>query len=117
MTELEYRTSSFRDELRELIDHNGALRLALEIVGDEARPRGVIEPKPHAHFDTLVAQRYNKQAGIQSALDHLRRLTQPPTPEAPEENELEATPFFHGLPEAVQDALRKQLLKNTSNPI
>jgi hypothetical protein len=110
-TEKEFRASAFREELLALLNHP-ALKAAVEIVGETARPRGGIEPRPNAHLDTLVAQRYHKQAGIQAALDHLQRLTQPLPEEAPPEDELESRPFFSSLPKVVQDALREQMQKN-----
>ncbi len=113
MTETEFRTSGHRETLLALFD-NPVLRLALEIVGETARPRGTVEPKPGTHLDTLVAQRFHKQSGIQGALDHLRRLTKPPETEAQVEDELEAMPFFSSLPQPVKDALRKRLNEQSS---
>lgn len=113
ISEKEFRSSGKRDELYALLN-NPTLIEALGIVGEGARPRGGIEPRPNAHLDTLVAQKYHKQAGIQHALDHLRRLALPPDAEAQVEDELESMPFFSSLPHVVQEALRKKLKQHTS---
>ena len=114
MTEKEFRdTSGLRDQLRALLLTNEVLKTAIEIVSEEAKPRGSVSPKPHAPLDTLVAHRYNRKAGIQEALDILTRLTEPNPVAQSGDNEdarLEAEiPFFHGLPDQMKEAYRKQL--------
>lgn len=112
ITEHEFRLSGHKDALKELIQNNTALSLALEIIGETAKPRGAVEIKAGAPLDTLVAHKYHRQSGIQAALDHLKRLCEPPAAEIKKEDELESQPFFTTLPQYMKDAIRKQSQEN-----
>ncbi len=109
ISEREFRSSGHKDVLRDLLT-NATLAMALEIVGETAKPRGHVEPQAYVPFDTLVAKKHNTLTGIQAALDHLKRLTQPMPAESQEEDELEKQPYFHALPQPMKDAIRKQIL-------
>lgn len=107
ISEKEFRSSGHKDALKDLLT-NPTLVMALEIIGETAKPRGTVEPKPNSHLDTLVAQKFHKQSGIQQALDHLKRLTTAPEEDVEPEDALTAMPFFSTLPKPMQDALRER---------
>lgn len=108
-TEKQYRDSpELRTELEKLLE-NPALKHALEIVEDLAKPRAAPQARPNAHLDTLTSQHYYKIAGIQSAVDRLRRLTKENAAEEQPEDDLSSQPYWHTLPKEVQEALRKQV--------
>lgn len=105
ITEREFRNSSHRDALKALLDNDATLKLALQILGETTRPRGVVEPRPNAHLDTLVAQKHYRLCGRQETLDHLMRLSEPMGDEAKPDDEDAA--FFHALPDQMKEAIRK----------
>lgn len=85
MTEQEFRKNqALRDQLNDLLKHP-ALRQALEIIEDEAKPRANIQPVPGAAFDTVVAKSYHRHSGIQRAVDRLKQMAIPWSQESPEE--------------------------------
>lgn len=108
-TEKQFRDHpELRAELEKLLD-NPALKHALEIVEDSAKPRAAPQARPNAHLDTLTSQHYYKIAGIQSAVDRLHRLTRENLPEEQQEDDLSSQPYWHTLPKEIQEALRKQV--------
>lgn len=105
ITEKQFRdTTGWREELRVMLE-NPILKTALAIIGETAKARGAVEPRPNTHLDTLVTHHYQKKAGIQAALDHLERLTEP-NPLEDEQKDDDAE-FFHSLPEPMKEAIRK----------
>lgn len=114
-TEKQYRDhKELRIELEKMLE-SPALKHALEIVEELAKPRRLPEPRPNVHFDTLTSQQYYRLLGIQSAVDKLKKLTTENAPEEKEEDELSSQPYFNTLPKEMQDALRKQVQEAIAN--
>ena len=110
MTEHEFRSNQdLRDRLNVLLQ-DPVLKLALEAIGDKARPRLLVAPRPHAPLDTLVAHHFHRLAGIQVALDTLRKLTEE-NPVVREEDDPLREPaendFEHTLPPKMRAAIQK----------
>lgn len=106
MTEKQYRIHpQLRNELAKALKTE-AVREALAIIQDKAKPRSTPEPRPNAHLDTLIAQEYKFKQGIQAALDTLDRLTR--EPELEEEKEFDERPFDHAIPDEIRRAMQQQ---------
>lgn len=121
MKEVEFRNSlEERNRLKTLLQ-DPTLQRALAIIGDKARPRKIVDPRQHAHLDTITSQHYYHIAGIQYALDRLEKLTEP-NPDPIEERkgkiaEMEREPYWHTLPPQMQQALIQLAEKpNTEMP-
>ncbi len=108
MTKEQFQNNEEMRSKLEAILADPILKYALDIVENEAKPRGIPEPRVNAHLDTLTTQRYCRLLGIQQAIDMLHALTKPPLAEAVEEgDDVDAQPFFHTLPEPMKNAIRQ----------
>jgi len=100
---------NLRDDLRKILSGE-VMTTVLAIVEDRAKPRGLPEPRPNAHLDTLTTQKYCRLQGVQSVVDLLWSLTEPNpvVADTEEKDDLSKQDFFHALPKEMQDALRKR---------
>ena len=105
MTEEHFREHiELREELQKALDIP-ALKMALSVIENKAKPRQSVEPRPNTHLDTLISHQYHRLAGIQYAVDTLERLTKPNALKDQVEEEPE---FYHGLPDVVKQALKQR---------
>lgn len=106
MTETEFREhKEMRADLAVLLE-NPALKLALAIVEEKAKPRATPQARPNAHLDSLTAHYFQELRGIQKAVDTLRQL-QLPNPIV-KQDDAQEEPFFDGLPPEMKEAILKQ---------